>query len=162
MAVVKFLALLPQGLVKRLIHAASLVRSPYHIGVRVIVQDKEGAVLLVRHSYLKGWYLPGGGVDGGETMAQAARREIEEEAGVVSKQDPVLLNVFLDRKDFGRNHVGLFHITEWEQGATFLEPNSEIVEARFFALDALPDGMTGATARRLAEFTQNTASDGTW
>ena len=38
------------------------------LGVRVLVQAEAGRVLLVRHTYLDGWYLPGGGVDGGETL----------------------------------------------------------------------------------------------
>ncbi|MEC9401119.1 MAG: NUDIX domain-containing protein, partial [Pseudomonadota bacterium] len=79
----------------RLIQGIGLVRNPFTLGVRVIVEDRNSRVLLVRHSYVTGWYLPGGGVDKGETMEEAACREVLEEAGVVSVSRPQLLNIFL-------------------------------------------------------------------
>ncbi len=52
--------------------------------MRAIVRH-EGRVLLVRHRWVDGsyfWILPGGGIDAGETIADAAGREVWEEAGV--------------------------------------------------------------------------------
>ena len=55
---------------------------PLTLGVRVMmIQD--GKVLLVRHTYLDGWFMPGGGVKRGETLDQAARREAHEEVGAL-------------------------------------------------------------------------------
>src|SRR5690606_8107006 len=45
------------------------------LGVRGVAFDPEGRVLLVEHTYLEGWWLPGGGVDRGETAQQAVRSE---------------------------------------------------------------------------------------
>ena len=62
------------------------VRRPITVGVRVLVVRDEH-VLLVRHSYMAGWSLPGGGVRGRETMAQAAARELREEVGLYATPD---------------------------------------------------------------------------
>jgi 8-oxo-dGTP pyrophosphatase MutT (NUDIX family) len=148
----KILALLPKPVTKRLIQGIGLVRNPFTLGVRVIVEDSEGRVLLVRHSYLPGWYLPGGGVDKGESMAEAACREVLEEAGIAASGMPRLVNVFLNDEATGRDHVGLFHLGSWREADNFLTPNVEILEAAFFDLDGLPDGLSKATARRLEEF----------
>jgi ADP-ribose pyrophosphatase YjhB (NUDIX family) len=148
----KFLSHLPTPWTRRLIQQVGLVRNPYTLGVRVIVEDRHSQVLLVRHSYLEGWYLPGGGVDRGETMGDAACREVREEAGIAPGEAPRLLNVYLNEQATGRDHVGLFHLASWTRADNFLEPNAEIAEAGFFAADRLPAGLSDATGRRLAEF----------
>ena len=53
---------------------------PLTVGVRLMAVE-EGKVLLVRHTYLDGWYLPGGGVQAGETLEAAICREAGEEVG---------------------------------------------------------------------------------
>jgi ADP-ribose pyrophosphatase YjhB (NUDIX family) len=60
------------------------------LGVRVAVIDPEQGVLLVRHGYVSGWYLPGGGVEPGETAAEALAREAREEAAVEFLDPPSL------------------------------------------------------------------------
>lgn len=147
----KILSLLPKRWTKRLVQSYCLVRNPYSLGVRVIVEDELNRVLLVRHSYLEGWYLPGGGVDGGESLDEAACREVREEAGIVAVETPAFLNIYLNQEATGRDHVGLFHLQAWSRAENFLAPNAEILEADFFDLEALPQGLSAATARRLAE-----------
>ena len=127
----KLLALLPSGLTKRLVHAQALVRNPYCLGVRIVVRDRDGAVLLVRHSYLPGWYLPGGGVDKGEVMAMAATRELAEEAGISCDGLPKLVGIYLNRGAMGRDHIGLYMVESWRPGEGYLQQNSEIEEVRF-------------------------------
>ena len=158
----KLLSLLPTGLTKRIVQSAVLIRNPYILGVRVIVEDGSRQVLLVRHTYLDGWYLPGGAVDRGETLEQAARREVQEEAGIEAQRAPRLIGMYLNREATGRDHVGLFHLSAWTEGAAYLTPNAEIREARFFALDTLPDNLRPATARRLAEFRDGSFPSGAY
>lgn len=144
---------LPDRWTKLLVHGLALLRSPYIIGVRVIVEDSHHRILLVRHSYLKGWYLPGGGVDRGESLHEAASRELNEEAGIAATVEPRLLGMYLNEDASGRDHVGLFQVSAWRETDSYLQPNAEIREAAFFGLDDLPEDVTPATARRLAEFT---------
>ena len=46
------------------------------LGVRALVIDERNRVFLVKHSYVSGWYLPGGGVEPGETVIDALIREL--------------------------------------------------------------------------------------
>ncbi|WP_082837048.1 NUDIX domain-containing protein [Labrenzia sp. OB1] len=156
------LTYLPPRWTTRLLLGIGRVRNPYTLGVRVIVEDAQNRVLLVRHSYVAGWYLPGGGVDRGETMEEAACREIREEAGIACAGRPVLLNVYLNEQASGRDHVGLFHLQDWTEGSGFLKPNAEVLEAVFFAPEQLPEDISGATVRRLAEFQAGEFPSGRW
>jgi ADP-ribose pyrophosphatase YjhB (NUDIX family) len=47
---------------------------PVRLGVRVMLLRGD-QVLLVRQTYMPGWFMPGGGLKRGETLEQAARRE---------------------------------------------------------------------------------------
>lgn len=50
--------------------------------VNVAVTDKTGRILLIRRSDNDNWALPGGAIDVGESLVQAAIRETREETGV--------------------------------------------------------------------------------
>ena len=52
------------------------------LGVRAVVLDPDNRVFLVKHSYVSGWHLPGGGVEVGETFGDALRRELAEEGRI--------------------------------------------------------------------------------
>jgi ADP-ribose pyrophosphatase YjhB (NUDIX family) len=125
-----------------------LVR-PLTLGARCIVVRDE-AVLLVRHRYTPGWYLPGGGVHRGETLVEAARRELAEETGLRAAQ-PRLFQVYLSRAEGKVDHVALF-VADDAEGAPRTADRGELLEVAFFPLDALPDGTSPATRRRLAEY----------
>lgn len=121
---------------------------PVTIGARVILV-REGRVLLVRHSYRAGWFLPGGGVDKGETLEEAARREAEEEAGALVAELR-LLGVYADFPGGKEDYIAVFGSERFRWGPR--EPNGEIVEVGWFALSELPAGVDGGCARRLAEW----------
>lgn len=130
------------------------------LGVRSVVLDGEGRVLLVRHGYTPGWHFPGGGVEPGETVAEAAARELMEEAGVVA--DAELFGLYLNRAHSGRDHVALLVSRSWRQAREAGVPNLEIRECRFFAADGLPDGTTPGTRRRVAEVVGGAARSPYW
>lgn len=134
----------------RLAHWSFLVTRAMTLGVRGIVLDAEGRVLLVRHSYVRGWYFPGGGVEIGEPFEDALMRELAEEANIVIEGPPRLHGVFFNVHISRRDHVAVYVIREFRQtGAR--APDSEILEAQFFARDALPADASPGTRRRLAE-----------
>jgi len=61
-------------------------------GVAVAVWHKD-RVLFVRHSYRKGYFLPGGSAKRTESLREGARRELKEEVGIDADLD-ALLSVF--------------------------------------------------------------------
>jgi 8-oxo-dGTP pyrophosphatase MutT (NUDIX family) len=132
------------------------------LGVRAAVFDGEGRVFLVRHSYIPGWYLPGGGVEPGETLAAALDRELMEEGGIVLDRPAELFGLYLNRHISRRDHVALFVARDWRQPRQPKLPNLEIVDCGFFTLDDLPDGTTAATRRRLVEIRKGTAASSEW
>jgi ADP-ribose pyrophosphatase YjhB (NUDIX family) len=135
------------------------VRRPMTLGVRGLVCDEKQRVLLVRHTYTDGWHLPGGGVDHGESALTAAQRELAEEGGVEA-QDLRLIGFYSNHERFKHDHVALYRTDAWQRCAT--RENGEIAERGFFALDALPDGVTPGTRRRLAEALEGAPPSDVW
>ncbi len=137
------------------------VRRPLTAGVRGLVLDGRGHVLLVRHTYIPGWYLPGGGVERGETMLTSLRRELEEEVGVMLTGGARLHGLYANFREFKSDHVALYVVAH---GAYDHRPrrSAEIAESGFFAPDALPEGITPSTARRIEEVVQGLAPDELW
>lgn len=137
------------------------IRRPLTAGVRGIVFDAEGRVLLIRHTYVAGWYLPGGGVERGETMLTALRRELEEEVGVTLTGEVRLIGLYANFREFKSDHVALYAVAD---GTYDHAPrrSPEIAESGFFPLSALPDGVTPSTHRRIAEATGKLAPDQFW
>ncbi len=123
-------------ILQRALLVLHLVMRPMTLGVRAIVIDGEGQLFLVRHSYLPGWHLPGGGVEVGETALTALTRELDEEANVVLAGPPVLLGIYLNRSTSRRDHVMLYVVRDFAWKGP-RKPDWEIVESDFFPLDAL-------------------------
>ncbi|WP_202620522.1 NUDIX domain-containing protein [Methylocystis heyeri] len=147
--------------VTRFITLGGLLARPMTLGVRGLVVDEQGRALLVRHTYVEGYYLPGGGVEPGETLEEALTRELMEEGNVLLEQPAALHKVYLNRSASPRDHVALFVIRQFRQTGPYV-PNREIAEAAFFPLDALPDGATNATRARLNEILQGGPTSPYW
>ncbi|MBU3887323.1 NUDIX domain-containing protein [Methylosinus sporium] len=137
-------------LTTRLVVLAATVIRPMTLGVRGLVVDAERRVLLVRHTYISGYYLPGGGVEPGETLEQALARELAEEGNIELEEPAELRGVYLNRRISKRDHVAFFVARAFRQSAP-RGPDHEIAEAGFFPLDALPESATPATRARIAE-----------
>lgn len=131
-------------------HTYFLLTRPMTLGVRALVLDARDRVFLVRHTYVPGWHLPGGGVEHGETVLNALRHELLEEGNITMTGAPQLINVYHATQWTRRDHVALYVVRDFTQSGP-REPDREIAESGFFARDALPAGVAPATLRRLAE-----------
>jgi 8-oxo-dGTP pyrophosphatase MutT (NUDIX family) len=131
------------------------------LGVRAVVLDGEGKVFLVKHSYVAGWHLPGGGVEVGETFIEALRRELVEEGRIELTGEPVLQGIFLNSHVSRRDHVAVYLVRHYSQDR-LPEPNREIVACGFFAASALPPETTQGTRLRIAEVLEGNAPMTTW
>jgi 8-oxo-dGTP pyrophosphatase MutT (NUDIX family) len=131
------------------------------LGVRGVVLDGDNKVFLVRHSYVAGWHLPGGGVEVGETFLEALRRELVEEGRIELTGEPVLHGVFFNGHVSRRDHVAVYVIRQFRQDR-LPKPNHEIVECGFYAADALPEETTMGTRLRIAEVRDGTTPITTW
>jgi len=139
-----------QLLIQRLLHAYWRVSRGLTVGVRAAVFDGDNRVFLVKHSYLPGWHLPGGGVEIGETILVALERELREEGNIELTEPPVFHAVYFNRRVSRRDHVALYIVRSFRQTAP-PQPNREIVAHGFFATDALPADTSRATRERIAE-----------
>lgn len=150
-----------EPLLRRIFHAWFLLVRGMTLGVRAVVLDGDNRVFLVRHSYVAGWYLPGGGVDLGETMEQAMRRELKEEGDIDITGEVVLHGIFLNGHVSRRDHVAVYVVRHFRQDR-LPAPNREISECGFFAITALPEGTTPGTRLRLAEVLDGKPQMATW
>jgi ADP-ribose pyrophosphatase YjhB (NUDIX family) len=130
------------------------------LGVRGLVTDSEGRVLLIEHTYVHGWYMPGGGVERGETAEAALAREMVEEAGVRLTERPRLVSVHSNHANHPRDHVLFYRCGAW----AFCEarPGMEIHAVGWFSPDDLPEDTTPSTRARIREVLQAEAADPLW
>jgi 8-oxo-dGTP pyrophosphatase MutT (NUDIX family) len=131
------------------------------LGVRGVVLDGDNRVFLVKHSYVSGWHLPGGGVEVGESFRAALARELMEEGRIELLGEPKLHGVFFNSHVSRRDHVAIYVIRHYRQDR-LPEPNREIVGCGFFAADALPADTTAGTRLRIAEVLENSEQITTW
>jgi len=131
------------------------------LGARALVIDGQARVFLVKHSYVEGWHLPGGGVETGETLLTALARELAEEGNILLTAPPRLHGMFFNKRVSRRDHVALYIVREFRQDGPPV-PNREIIAHGFFAIDALPEDTGRATRARIAEVFGGAAVSELW
>lgn len=147
--------------VRRVVHTLALLTRPMTLGTRVLMTDEQGRILLLEHTYVPGWYLPGGGVDTGETTMAAANRELLEETGILADR-LTLFGFYYNVSGSKRDHVALYVADGWNRERDIQVPNREIKQIGFFARDDLPESTTASTKRRLAEVYDQTPISDYW
>ncbi|EKF17405.1 NUDIX domain-containing protein [Nitratireductor pacificus] len=146
----------------RLFHFWFRLSRPMTLGMRGVVYDRAaGSVFLVRHTYVKGWHFPGGGVEPGESTEAALARELVEEGNIEILGRPELKSFHFNRLASRRDHVAVYLITDFRQTRPHV-PDREIAEARFFPLDALPVDVSDGTRRRIAEIFEGAPVSDEW
>ncbi len=146
----------------KLFHFYFRLKRPMTLGVRAVVHDeKAGTVFLIRHTYVPGWQLPGGGVETGETLLEALAKELREEGNIELDGVPQLFAMYFNKRMSKRDHVALYVCPEFRQTSVKL-PDHEIAESGFFPIDQLPYGTTRATRKRLAEVFGNSDVQTIW
>jgi 8-oxo-dGTP diphosphatase len=78
-ALLKLFRLLPRPLRRRVVR---VLAPSYTVGAICVIERDDGAVLLVRQVYRRGWGLPGGLMQRREGIDDCARREVKEEVGL--------------------------------------------------------------------------------
>lgn len=136
--------------IRRAFHAYWRWSRGLTLGVRGLVIDDANRVFLVKHSYIAGWHLPGGGVEPGETLIDALIRELGEEGNIEPTAPPMLHGIFFNGRVSRRDHVAVFVLRDFRQTSPPV-PTHEIIAHGFFKLDELPNDTTAGTRARIIE-----------
>ncbi|GMA49224.1 DNA mismatch repair protein MutT [Alicyclobacillus contaminans] len=114
-------------------------------GVAMIIFDPRGRVLLQRRADVGLWGIPSGHVEPGETVVNAAVREVLEETGLRTRVKR-LIGVYSDPQSqvfkYTNGRVVHFVTVCFEMaivGGTLHSNSGESLDVRFYPVDALPD-----------------------
>ena len=123
---------------------------PLTLGVRVML-IRDGQVLLIRQTYMDGWFMPGGGLHKRETPEEAARREVREEVGA-DLAEIRLLGAYSNFKELKSDHTFVFFSKDFTLSGLH---DREVAEMHFFPLDALPPGLKLGHRQKLEEYARD-------
>ena len=115
---------------------------PYLAVSAVVVHDGEFLAVRRARPPMQGLFtLPGGGVEAGESLAEAACREVQEETGLIIEAVALAgYREVITRDDAGRvqrHFVILTFAARWVAGEPRL--NDELLEARWMRPAGLPE-----------------------
>lgn len=112
------------------------------IGAGVIVRDAAGRILLERRSDCGWWGVPGGRVEPGESLEQAACREVREETGLDVRIERLVGVYSGPERIVAYSATDIIHLVDVVLAATIiggeLAISEESSDLRFFEVDALP------------------------
>jgi 8-oxo-dGTP pyrophosphatase MutT (NUDIX family) len=135
------------------------ITKPVTFGARAIVLGPDGRVVLVKHTYDRYWYLPGGASKKGEAPEAAVRREVKEEIGIDDIAIERKLGTYVSTQEGKRDTIDVFVVRASAIGRV---PRYEIAAAEWFAPDALPPDISPATRRRVLEFLGKAPVETVW
>lgn len=150
-----------ERVLRRVLRVWFLLSRAHTLGVRGVAFDASDRIFLVKHTYVAGWHFPGGGVEIGESFHAALVRELAEEGNLQLGDPAALFGVYHNANASRRDHVAVYVCRNVEQAEHHIG-DGEIAESGFFPLEMLPQGVTPATRRRLAEITGNAPPSLEW
>ena len=118
------------------------------LAVIVAVID-EGKILLTKRDDFEVWCLPGGGVEDGESMAEAAIRETKEEAGI-DVELTRLVGVYSRIGGMWNDVHAVLFAAKPVGGALKIQPG-ETIEVRYFPFEEIPDELLFGHRRRILD-----------
>lgn len=118
------------------------------LAVNVAVIDAARRVLLTRREDFEVWCLPGGSVEEGESLAEAALREVAEETGLAVRLTR-LVGLYSRAKLRGYHTAAVFAAVPGD-GSLRVDPG-EVVEAEWFAADELPFDLLWGQRERILD-----------
>ena len=138
----------------RFVKLHALIFRPKSLGVRTMVFNKKGEVLLVKHSYRPEYFFPGGGVEKGEGIVEASTRELWEETGLQVKKWNLFgaYRLFSEHKD---DTVILMASADILDEQDLQIDNVEIIEVGWHDIDNLPLGVHPSVVLRIQEYREN-------
>jgi 8-oxo-dGTP diphosphatase len=123
-------------------------RNPFPT-VDIIIEIDDGIVLIERKNPPHGWALPGGFVDYGESLEDAARREAREETSL-EIGNLQLLGCYSDPLRDARMHT--ISTVFMAQGSGIPQAADDAAGLALFTLEELPDRLCFDHARILADY----------
>lgn len=135
------------------------ITRPETKGVRAIVLNNKNQILLVKHTYLSGWFLPGGKAKKNEDSRDALKRELKEELGVDIFEEVKFLGIYSNNFEFKKDEISVFviKISDLPENIHF-----EIKDKKFFNYEEVPDGTSPGTNRRIKEWFHNETVSENW
>ncbi len=127
------------------------------VGCGVLIESRDGKLLLQKRSDTGEWCVPGGALEPGETYVEAAAREIREEVGIeVSELELFGLYSGDDRMILYPNgdkvySLSVIFITKSYSGE-ISDTDSEVLEHRFFTRQEIPDELFAPDARPIIDW----------
>ena len=109
-------------------------------GTTIIPILPDGRIVLIRRSDSGKWGLPGGMIDWGEDIPNAASRELEEETGLKLIKIRRLCGVYSDPKRDPRIHSISVLLEVEAEGELKPEDKLEVLQVKAFTKDELPLG----------------------
>lgn len=146
-------------LINRSLRVYWRITKPVTFGVRAVVLGPDGRLLLVKHTYDKYWYLPGGAMKRGEDAEAALRREAREEIGIAELAIERKLGTYVSTREGKRDTIAVYVA---RAAAIGKRQRLEIAAAEWFAPDALPPDASPATRRRVQEYLGRRPVDTMW
>lgn len=133
------------GLHRLMVWAIYLIVPRHRVGINLVVLNEHGQILLLKHVFhpYAPWGLPGGWLNRGEAPQDCALRELREETGLTAVLDQVLVL----QRNSEMPQLGAIYLAFAQTQP--LQLSSEIIEARWFDPDALPQPLTAITKKAI-------------